>query len=91
LAVIRANAVAIGHAHIVQDPDAFDQHIPAAHQMNRPEGALFQCHIPDGQMGHILQKQHRGPGIEKSLDMPGIFLTIEDLFVSVDAARAGDG
>ena len=91
LTVIRINAVAIGHAHIVQDPDALDQHIPAAHHMHRPECALFQRHIPDGQMIYIFQKQHGGAGVEKSLNMPGIFLTVENFLVAVDPAQAGDG
>jgi hypothetical protein len=56
LAVIRVDAVAIGHTHIIENADTVDQHIPAADHMDSPECALFQCYLGDGQMLHVFQE-----------------------------------
>ena len=42
-------------------------------------------------MGHILKEQHGRPGVEAAFDMPLCDLTIENLFVTVDPAKASDG
>ena len=91
LAVVRIDAVAIGHAHGIQNADPVDQNIFTAYHMYCPESALFQCDVPDGQMCYIFQKQHGRTGVEDAFDMPGGYLAVEDLFVSIDATEAGDG
>ena len=40
LAVVRVNAVTIGHAQVIQDPNAVDQHILTANQMHGPESTV---------------------------------------------------
>ena len=62
----------------------YDEHIPAAHHVDGPEGAGGQRDLPDGQPGDVLQEQQGGTGVEGPLDVPFRGLAVENRLVAVD-------
>ena len=62
--VIQVDAVAIAYLQVVEQLDAVDDSLVAAHQVNRPIGSLADGHVADRQVPHVCQRQHMGPWVE---------------------------
>ena len=89
--VVRVDPIGIGHFQIIQKPDSVDEHIVAAHQMDRPERTVDQSDIPYRQMVYRFQKKQRHAGIIRPLDVVSRIVAIEDTLISVDCPLTGNG
>ena len=89
-AVVGINAVAVDHFQVIQNADAIDQHILAAHHMHGPERAAGQGDFTDGQVLHTFHQQHGNARVIGSLNKVMIDLAVKVFFGAIDYAAAAD-
>ena len=58
LAAVRVNAVVVGAPVVVENADVPDAHAAASRHVQRPESRIPQRHVPDRQVGDVLQQDH---------------------------------
>ena len=95
LAAVGVDAVVVRAAVIVQNADALNPHAAAACHVQRPEGGVFQRHVPDGQILDIFKQQHAraevGAGFGTFMEAVVLVFIKKDLTaLAVDGAGAAD-
>ena len=89
-AVVGINAIAVDHFQVVQNADAINQHILAAHHMHGPERAAGQGDFTDGQVLHTFHQQHGNARVIGSLNKVMIDFAVKVFFGAIDYAAAAD-